>query len=116
LLYAQEYLPINRDMRLVVIGDQVVTGYWRMQSSDGFRNNIAAGGQVDLSPPHPAAVELVTRVARELNIDHAGFDVAMVGDHPYILEFNRLFGNVGLAEQGVDTGKLIYEYLLASLK
>jgi ribosomal protein S6--L-glutamate ligase len=116
LLYAQEYLDINRDLRLVVIGTDVVASYWRLQSSDGFHNNLAAGGQIDFSPPHPAAVELVTRVARALDIDHAGFDVAMVGNHPYILEFNRLFGNVGLTEQKIEPGELIYQYLLAHSK
>jgi ribosomal protein S6--L-glutamate ligase len=112
VLYAQEYLPIDRDLRLVVIGDRVVASYWRLQSPDGFHNNLAAGGQLDFAPAPVAAVELVERVSRGLGINHAGFDVAMVGDHPFILEFNRLFGNRGLSEQGIRPGELIYQYLL----
>jgi ribosomal protein S6--L-glutamate ligase len=112
VLYAQEHLPIDRDLRLVVIGDRVVASYWRLQSADGFHNNIAAGGRLDFSPAPPAAIELVERVSRGLGIDHAGFDVAMVGDRPYILEFNRLFGNHGLSEQDIKPAELIYRYLL----
>lgn len=112
VLYVQKYLPIDRDLRLVVIGKGVVAHYWRLQSTDGFRNNLAAGGRLDFSPPPMAAVELVNRLARLLNIDHAGFDVAVYQDQVYILEFNRLFGNRGLIEQGIRPAGLIYDYLL----
>jgi ribosomal protein S6--L-glutamate ligase len=112
VLYAQEYLPINRDLRVVVIGERIAGCYWRLQSADGFHNNIAAGGQLDFAPAPAAAVELVERVSRTLRIDHAGFDIAMVGDRPYILEFNRLFGNHGLSEQDIKPAELIYQYLL----
>ena len=111
VLYVQQYLPIDRDLRLVVIGRQVVAGYWRLQSTNGFHNNLAAGGRLDFSPAPVAAVELVNRVAQTLGIDHAGFDVAMAGGHPYILEFNRLFGNRGLREQNIRPAELIHAYL-----
>lgn len=111
VLYVQQYLPIDRDLRLVVIGRRIVAGYWRLQSGNGFHNNLAAGGRLDFSPAPAAAVELVTHVAQTLGIDHAGFDVAMVGGHPYILEFNRLFGNIGLREQNIRPAELIYAYL-----
>lgn len=112
ILYAQEYLPIDRDLRLAVIGDRIVGCYWRLQSPDGFHNNIAAGGRLDFAPAPQAALELVERVISALAINHAGFDVAMVGDRPYILEFNRLFGNQGLSEQDIRPAELIYQYLL----
>jgi len=112
VLFAQEYLPIDRDLRIVVIGNKVIGGYWRRQSDNGFHNNVAQGGRLDFAPLHPAAIELVQRLASTLNIDHGGFDIAMVGDHPYVLEFNRLFGNQGLVEQGIRPAELIYQYLL----
>ncbi len=114
LLYAQEYLPIDRDLRLVVIGREVVASYWRLQPPGGFLNNLAAGGTLAFDPAPRAAVSLVRRIARALRIDHAGFDVAMVDGRPYVLEFNRLFGNAGLREQGVATGPLIHAHLLAA--
>lgn len=112
VLYAQEYLPIDRDLRVVVIGDRIEGCYWRMQSPDGFHNNVAAGGRLDFSSAPAAALELVEQVIRTLGIDHAGFDIAMVGGQPYILEFNRLFGNHGLAQQDIRPADLIYQYLL----
>jgi ribosomal protein S6--L-glutamate ligase len=111
VLYAQELLPIDRDMRIVIIGDKVIGGYWRRQSNNGFHNNIAQGGSLDFAPLHPHAVTAVLNIARSLKINHGGFDVAMVGDRPYILEFNRLFGNHGLIEQGVKPAAHIFNYL-----
>lgn len=112
VLYAQEYLPIDRDLRVVVIGRDVVASYWRLQPPGGFLNNLAAGGTLSFEPAPTAALRLVTRIARALRIDHAGFDVAMVGRRPYVLEFNRLFGNAGLREQGIRPGELVHRYLL----
>lgn len=111
VLYAQEYLPIDRDLRLVVIGDKVVSGYWRIQSDNGFHNNIARGGTMVSGYIPPAAIELVEKVARALGVDHAGFDVAMVGEHPFLFEFNRVFGTQGVESLIGDLTPLIVEYL-----
>jgi len=111
ILYAQEFLPIDRDMRIVVIGNKIIGGYWRLQSDNGFHNNIAQGGRLDFAVLHADAADVVLELARKLKINHGGFDVAMVGDRPYILEFNRLFGNHGLVEQGIKTTDHIFEHL-----
>ena len=110
VLYAQEYLPIDRDVRVVVVGDRVLTAYWRTQAEQGFYNNVAKGGRVVADAVPAAATELALRLARELGVDHAGFDIAMVEGYPYVLEFNRLFGNQGLA-RGADLKEAILEYL-----
>ncbi len=44
--YIQEYLPIERDIRVVVIGEQVALAYWRVPPSGGFLNNVSAGGEI----------------------------------------------------------------------
>ena len=110
VLYVQEYLPIDRDVRVVVVGDQVVTAYWRTQSEQGFYNNVARGGQIVAGDVPTAATDLALRLARELEVDHAGFDIALVEGYPYVLEFNRLFGNQGLG-QGSDLKDAILDYL-----
>lgn len=109
ILYVQEYLPIERDLRLVLIGKQVVGGYWRV--GEDFHNNVAKGGRIvhGTIPEHARA--LVEHIAATTGIDHAGFDIAMVGGHCYLLEFNRLFGTQGIAELGIDCNALILEYL-----
>ncbi|VUD67576.1 Ribosomal protein S6--L-glutamate ligase [Thalassocella blandensis] len=108
-LYVQEFLPIDRDLRLVVVGEKVVSAYWRLQSSNGFHNNVARGGVVALGDIPPDAIVLVEYVAKTLGIDHAGFDVAMVDGFPYLLEFNRMFGTRGI--DGKFIARCVTEYL-----
>ncbi|HSG91938.1 MAG TPA: hypothetical protein VLA56_22175 [Pseudomonadales bacterium] len=111
-LYVQERLDIDRDLRVVVIGDAVVASYWRIAPAGGFLNNVAAGGSLSFDPAPARAIDAVLEVARRLDIDHAGFDVAMVDGQPRILEFNRLFGNQGLREQGIRPDAFIAAWLL----
>ena len=111
VIYAQEYLPIDRDVRIVVAGHQVLGGFWRIQSNRGFYNNISRGGQLDLSPVPETALELVGCLCRMLKINYAGFDVAMVAGHPYLLEFNRLFGNFSLNLFAPKVPKAIMDFL-----
>lgn len=110
VLYVQEYLPIHRDLRVVYVGDRVVTAYWRCGTHD-FRNNLAQGGEASFDAVPPEPLELVERVARALDIDHAGFDLAEVDGHWYLFEFNLLFGNQALTANGIRTGALILDYL-----
>ncbi|MTT52128.1 hypothetical protein F1529_06465 [Alcanivorax sp. VBW004] len=113
VLYVQKLLPIVRDLRIVVVGHNVVASYWREGS--GFLNNVSQGGRVRTDLPVPdSAVSLVEGLARYLDINHAGFDVAMVDGHPYILEFNRLFGNTGIPELNRNVQRAMHDYLLGA--
>jgi ribosomal protein S6--L-glutamate ligase len=112
VLYLQEYLPIRRDLRVVWVGDRVIAAYWRSAAEGSFHNNVAQGGSISFENVPPQALALVERVARELGVDHAGFDLAEVDGHFYFLEFNTLFGNEALNRQGIPIARHIHEYLL----
>ncbi len=112
-IYVQEYLPINKDLRIVVVGEEILTAYWRHQSDRSFHTNVSRGGQVSFEDVPSAALDFVLQLAKDLGINHAGFDVAMVGDHPFLLEFNRLFGNQGVPGGGKTISDTILRYLIA---
>lgn len=111
ILYVQEYVPINRDLRVVVIGRQVIAAYWREGSPGGFLNNVARGGTINFNDVPPEALTLVLQVACELGIDHAGFDVMVTRDSLYLLEFNLWFGTSALNDRDIRTGPHILAYL-----
>lgn len=113
VLYVQERLPIERDLRVVLVGNQVVSAYWREGS--GFLNNVSRGGIVrtDL-PVDDEAIEFVRSLAGFLDINHAGFDIAMVDGRPMLLEFNRLFGNQGVPGLQGKISAAMRDYLFAS--
>lgn len=111
VIYAQEYLPIDRDLRLVWVGDRILTSYWRIQPAGGFHTNVAKGAVIKKGIAPRSAIRLVEQVARALGIDYGGFDVAMVGKHPYLLEFNRSFGTAGLKNLGKAHDAQLLAYL-----
>ncbi len=111
VLYVQEYLPIDRDLRIIWVGNKIVNGYWRLQSDNGFHNNISQGGQVEVALIPKEAQDLVTFLAESLDINHAGFDVAMVGSVPYVIEINRIFGNQGISSIQHDVNNELLNYL-----
>ncbi|GAB7386375.1 hypothetical protein BSNK01_02100 [Bacillaceae bacterium] len=113
VLYVQEKLPIDKDLRIVYIGNEVVAAYWRIAKEGNFRSNVAQGAAISFREPVPReAIDLVERVAKTFGINHAGFDVAQVGDRFYIFEFNALFGNEALRQIGISPEEKIYQYLL----
>ena len=111
LLYVQELIPAARDLRLVVVGDDVIGGYWREHAPGCFHNNVARGARVVHGPIPAATIELVTRVAHQLGIDHAGFDRIELHGTFYLLELHRRFGYQGLTEQGISLAPLLQRCL-----
>lgn len=111
VFYVQEYLPIHRDLRMVVIGDRIAAAYWRESAEGAFHTNVARGGRVSDAPVPAAARDLVLEVAEALSIDHAGFDVAEVDGRFYIFELNPFFGHQGLVERGIRPGVLIHDHI-----
>ncbi|MBB6452402.1 ribosomal protein S6--L-glutamate ligase [Salirhabdus euzebyi] len=113
VLYVQEYLENDdRDMRVCIVGDEIVTAYWRIGTNGAFLHNIAQGGDICYDFIPQEALDLVLKVSKELNINHAGFDIIFSNGRFYILEFNVLFGNQGIREQGILIEQKIYEYLI----
>lgn len=112
ILYIQERLPIDRDLRIVYVGNKVIGAYWRIASEGEFHNNIAKGASYDYNNIPLEAIELVERVAATLDVNHAGFDIAVVSNNYYLLEYNVMFGNQGLRNVGIEVEKYIHEYLL----
>lgn len=115
-LYVQEYLPIDRDLRVCIVGNDVVTAYWRINQSNSFHNNVAQGAQISFDDIPEAAIELVRRTAKQLGINHAGFDLVDVDGHYYFLEFNTLFGNQAFQQQGIKVEQYIYRYISEMVK
>ena len=83
----------------------------RHAAEGSFHNNVARGGSVSFEDIPENAIHLVENVAHDLGIDYAGFDVAEVDGHFFLLEFNVRFGGRALAARGVKLGSLILNYL-----
>ncbi|WP_252100547.1 ATP-grasp domain-containing protein [Exiguobacterium sp. SH31] len=107
--YVQQFIPNDRDLRIIVIGEEVVGSYWRV--SEAFLNNVAQGAHFSYDDIPGHVVEEVLSIAKTLHINHAAFDVIVSGDNFYILEFNVFFGSEGLMPLGVRLTDKIAAYL-----
>ncbi len=110
VLYVQEYIPIEKDLRVVFVGDSIVSAYWRI-GENSFHNNVAQGGKLAFHGIPIEALQLVEKTARALGVNHAGFDLVQANGKFYFLEFNCLFGNQALNQQGIRIESIIYDYL-----
>ncbi len=100
--YIQQYLPIDRDMRVVVIGGRVIHAYWRVAAKGEFRTNVARGGRISLDPVPEAAISLAQRVAKVCGWDDVGLDICCHGGQYTILEANMKYGLEGFRAAGID--------------
>ncbi len=66
VLYVQEYLPIDEDLRVVFVGDGIAAAYWKR--GGGFHHNIANGARADFQAIPEAALGLVESVARGIRL------------------------------------------------
>ena len=105
--YVQEYLPIDRDIRVVVIGSHIVHAYWRIAPPNEFRSNLALGGRISLESIPKGALDLALRVARTCRWDDVGIDICEHNDQFYILEANMKYGREGFREAGLDYHRLM---------
>jgi ribosomal protein S6--L-glutamate ligase len=105
--YVQEYLPIDRDIRLVVIGNRIVHAYWRIAPQNEFRSNVAVGGQISLAPVPEKAKKLALRVAHACGWDDVGLDICQHNGQFYVLEANMKYGREGFRQAGLDYVKLM---------
>ena len=100
--YIQEYLPIDRDMRIVVVGQKVRLAYWRIGAPGEYRNNVAAGGRIDFKAVPGDALKLALRTAALGRWDDVGIDICQYRGEFYVLEGNMAYGREGFVQAGTD--------------
>ncbi len=115
----QEFVPSrNRALRVVVIGQKIIS-YWRVQKNqDTFCTSITKGAHIDhCSDPdlQRAACAEAENFCKNTGINLAGFDFLFseedAGAAPFFLEINYFFGREGLG--GSDN---YYKILIKEIK
>jgi ribosomal protein S6--L-glutamate ligase len=100
----QEYIPANkRSLRVVVIG-QTIVSYWRVQrDTDHFLSNVSKGAMIDYDTEpdlQKTAIKSVKNFCSQTRINLAGFDILFSSQAklkiPLFLEINYFFGRKGL--------------------
>lgn len=114
----QRYLRNSHghDVRLQVVGNQVVAAMHRFSVSGDFRANLTNGGQMEPYEPSVAERELALRTVRALGLDFAGVDLLFSdgpdGEADVVCEVNSNAHFRNIAEcTGVNVAEKIMEYI-----
>jgi len=87
VLYIQKYInKPNRDLRVFVVGDEVL-GVMARESTN-WKTNIYQGGKGVLIETDEKVRELALKATKELGLYYSGVDIAEEGNDYYILEIN----------------------------
>jgi ribosomal protein S6--L-glutamate ligase len=105
--YIQEYLPIDRDLRVVLINGAVINAYWRIHRPGEFRNNVSRGASVSYESIPKEALEFAEDVSRRCRFDDVGLDICLANGLFYVLEANMVFGFEGFRKRGLDLYEII---------
>ena len=111
--YIQEYIKIDRDLRVVVIGRKIVHAYWRISPPNDFRSNVAVGATICLDAVPQKALDLAHHTAVMCRWDDVGIDICQNGNQYYVLEANMKYGKEGFRAAGINY-KTLMEDLIAN--
>jgi gamma-F420-2:alpha-L-glutamate ligase len=108
----------GRDLRVFVVGQQVVECMERHAKEGGFKANFHQGGSVEAHEITPEIEELAFDCAELLKVDIFGMDLLFGEDGYVICEVNASPGWEGLeiANPGLHVADLIYDYIEAQLE
>ena len=106
----------GRDIRALVVGDQVVAAMRRVAQGQEFRSNVHRGGrteQVELSQDY---VEAAVRAAQIMGLRVAGVDMLESSVGPQVLEVNSSPGLEGIETcTQLDVAGAIVDYIAAQV-
>lgn len=114
----QEYIEesMGRDLRVVLVGDQVLGGMERSNQGD-FRANIALGGQGRAVSLSPEEIVLAKACHRRLGLFFSGVDLLYSKEGPLVCEVNSNLSYLGFSKAtGLPVGKIILKAILKEIK
>ncbi|SFR90685.1 ATP-grasp domain-containing protein [Anaeromicropila populeti] len=111
----QEFIKesAGRDVRLQVVGGNVITAMYRYSVQGDFRANVSNGGKMKPYEPSETEKNLAIRSCKALGVDFAGVDLLFGKDNlPLICEINSNahFKNIYDCT-GVNTADAIMDYI-----
>ena len=111
----QKYIDTTYDIRVIVLGDNVLGAMKRTKQSDALVTNYSQGGKVEPFVLSPELVKLSKKVAQTIGIEFTGIDIIFdKNSNPYILEANSIpqFEGFEIAT-GINVAKSILNLLIS---
>lgn len=109
----QEFLEIDGDVRVFVVGGRVLGAIKRFVISGDFRSNASLGARAELFPVDQKMRDIALKACKAMKYEIAGVDLAMANGKWYVIEVNstpqwQKFKEV----TGVNPAKEIIDYAI----
>jgi ribosomal protein S6--L-glutamate ligase len=112
IAYVQEYLPHEKDLRVILINYEPILSYWRRRKRGDFRTNISQGGSIDFDGISDDGIQLAIYCATKCKFDDVGLDLIFSNGKWHIIEANMKYGRKALRIKGIDPNVIVREKLL----
>ncbi len=101
----------GRDIRALVVGDEVVAAMRRVAREGEFRSNVHLGASTEAVDLDPEAARVAVRAAQIMGLRVAGVDMLESESGPQVIEVNSSPGLEGIeGATGVDVAGAIVEH------
>ena len=115
VLYLQEFIPMEMDIRAFVVGDRVAGAIYRY-AQNGWITNLSQGGTPERCLLDSEQEEACVLASRSVGTAFAGVDIAETDDGFLILEVNGTPSGRGIYEAcGVEVTEDIVDYVISIL-
>lgn len=117
-LIVQKFLPNpGRDVRVLIIGKEVIGSVYRYAATNSWKANVAQGGEMLQEEVPEEFKEIALKATRVMGLDYCGVDILEGPEGPVILEVNASPGWQGFKEAtGIDVADKIVSYAEKILK
>ena len=91
-MYMQDFVPMEADVRVMLIGHKPVCAFWRRPPEGEWLTNTSQGGSMDYQDVPKELLDLAVRVSKAANAEYWACDIAVGKDGKYrILECATAF-------------------------
>lgn len=111
--FFQEYVPIEFDIRVFVVGDQVLGAMKRYVRKDDFRSNASLGSVVEKMELTDSLKEMALKAVKAYGYEVAGVDIVINDGKEYVLEVNNAPQWLAFKKTtGINPAEKIIEYAI----
>ena len=111
--YIQEYLPHERDLRVILVNFEPILSYWRRRDPSNFRANLHQGATLEFLEIPEEALRLARDTALRCKFNDVGMDLIECRGKWHVIEANMEYGRKGLAMKGMNLKQILRDKLLS---
>lgn len=111
--YIQEYLPHEKDLRVILIDHEPILAYWRIPPPDNFKTNIFQGGSLSFENIPDETVQMAENFSEKCKFNDVGLDLIQHNKKWYLIEANMKYGRKGLRMKRIDLKEIMRQKLIS---